>query len=83
MSEMNVVFWSIQIFILFLGIAIGRSVIMLKILREENRKKEFEVALLEKRADLLSQSKQIAHYLEEALYKAKVQKEIDDILRKS
>jgi hypothetical protein len=61
----------------------GHSLLLLKIHREENRKKELELTLLAKRSDLLSQSKMIAHDLEEALYNAKVRQEIDDILRKS
>jgi hypothetical protein len=83
MTEINAVVWFVQIFILLLGISIGHSVMLFKIHREENRKRELELALLEKRSDILSHSKQIAHDLEEALYKAKVQQEIDDILRKS
>jgi hypothetical protein len=73
----------IQICIFLLGISIGHSVVLLKIHREENRRKELELSLLAKRSDLLSQSKMIAHDLEEALYNAKVRQEIDDILRKS
>jgi hypothetical protein len=83
MTEINTVFWFIQVFILLLGVAIGNSYILYKVHREENRKRELELALLEKRSDLLSRSKQVAHDLEEALYNAKVQQEIDDILRKN
>jgi hypothetical protein len=83
MAEINSVIWFVQIFILLLGISIGHSILLFKMHREENRKRELELALLEKRSDILSQSKQIAHDIEEALYKAKVQQEIDDILRKS
>jgi hypothetical protein len=83
MSEIHPIIWFIQIFVFLLGVSIGHSVVLLKIHREENRKRELELALIEKRADLLSQSKLIASDLEEALYKAKVRQEIDDILRKS
>jgi hypothetical protein len=83
MIEFSPIFWFIQIFVFLLGVSIGHSLIMLKIHREENRKKELELALLEKRSDFLSSSKQIAQDLEEVLYNAKVQQEIDDILRKS
>jgi hypothetical protein len=83
MIEFSPIFWFIQIFVFLLGVSIGHSLIMLKIHREENRKKELELALLEKRSDFLSNSKQIAQDLEEVLYNAKVQQEIDDILRKS
>jgi len=83
MNEINTVFWFLQVFILLLGVALGSSYILYKIHREENRKKELDLALMEKRSDLLCRSKQIAHDLEEALYNAKVQQEIDDILRKN
>lgn len=83
MSELHPIIWFIQIFVFLLGVSIGHSFIMLKIHREENRKKELDLALLEKKSDILSQSKEIASDLEEALYNAKVRQEIDDILRKS
>ena len=83
MLQLHPIVWFLQIFVFFLGVSIGHSIIMLKIHREENRKKELELALLERRADLLSHSKQIAADLEEALYNAKVRQEIDDILRKT
>ncbi|NLE02793.1 MAG: hypothetical protein GX640_23245 [Fibrobacter sp.] len=82
MTEGLIFFYLIQIFILLLGISIGHSALLLKIRHEENRKRELELALLEKRADILQQGKKIAHDLEEVLYKAKVQQEIDDIIRK-
>lgn len=83
MTEGLLFFYLIQIFILLLGISVGHSVLLLKIRHEENRKKELELSLLEKRADILQQGKKIAHDLEEVLYKAKVQQEIDDIIRKN
>lgn len=83
MNEGLLIFWVIQIFILLLGISVGHSILLLKVRREENRKKELELTLLEKRAEVLQQGKKIAHDLEEVLYKAKVQQEIDDIIRKN
>jgi hypothetical protein len=83
MIEMHLIFWLVQVFVLLLGVSIGHSIIMLKLRREENKKRELEIALLERRSDILFQGKQIAQDLEEVLYKAKVQQEIDDILRKS
>jgi hypothetical protein len=83
MIDLHPVIWFIQIFVFLLGVAIGHSIILLKIHREENRKKELDLALLEKRADIMSQSRQIATDLEDALYTAKVRQEIDDILRKN
>jgi hypothetical protein len=83
MSNLHPIIWFIQIFVFLLGVSIGHSIILLKIHREENRKKELELALLEKRAEIMSQSKLIATDLEDALYNAKVRQEIDDILRKN
>jgi len=82
MTQSFILLLLIQVFILILGIAIGRSVILLKLRAEENRKRELELSLLEKRSDILMQGKKIANDLEEVLYKAKVQQEIDDIIRK-
>lgn len=82
MFEEYFIFWIIQVFILLLGISIGHSILMFKIRKEENIRRELEIALSEKRAALLKEGKQIARDLEEVLYKAKVQQEIDDILKK-
>lgn len=82
MAENFLLFWLIQAFILILGVSLGHSAILLKLRHEENRKKELELTLLEKRADILQQGKKIAQDLEDVLYKAKVQQEIDDIIKK-
>ncbi len=71
-----------QAFVLLFGISIGRSLLFYKIRKEETRRKEIELSLLEKRAEIISEGKKIATNLEELLYKAQVQKEIDDIIRK-
>jgi hypothetical protein len=54
----------------------------LRLRREENRRRELELTLLEKRTEILKQGRKVAQDLEDALYKAKVQQEIDDIIRK-
>jgi len=82
MVENFMFLWLIQGFILILGVALGHSAILLKLRSEENRKKELEISLLEKRSEILQQGKKIAQDLEDVLYKAKVQKEIDDIIKK-
>ena len=82
MTVGTIVFWIIQIFVLLMGISIGNSYLRFKIRREENRKKELELLLLDKRNEILQQGKNVAHELEELLYKAKVQQEINDIIRK-
>jgi hypothetical protein len=83
MTQSFILILLIQVFILIIGIAIGRSIILLRLRAEENRKRELELSLLEKRSDILMQGKKIANDLEEVLYKAKVQQEIDDIIRKN
>lgn len=82
MAEKYILFWSIQAFIVLLGIAVGHSFLLLRLRREENRRRELELALLEKRTDVLRQGRKVAQDLEDALYRAKVQQEIDNIIRK-
>ena len=82
MFEEMLIFWIVQVLVLLLGISIGRSILIFKIRKEENRRRQLEVTLLEKRAEMLKEGKRIAHDLEEVLYKAKVQQEINDILKK-
>ncbi|HMD67588.1 MAG TPA: hypothetical protein VKF42_01830 [Chitinivibrionales bacterium] len=82
MFEEYLIFWIIQILIVLLGLSLGHSILVFKIRKEENKRRELEIALLEKRAAMLSEGKQIAHDLEEVLYKAKVQQEINDIFKK-
>lgn len=82
MFEEYLIFWVVQIFILVLGISLGHSILIYKMRKEENKRREFELALLEKRVAALKEGKQMAHDLEEVLYKAKVQQEINDILKK-
>lgn len=82
MTAGAIIFWIVQIFVLFMGISIGHSYLRFKLRREENRKKEIELKLLEKRTEILQEGRNIARDLEELLYKAKVQQEINDIIRK-
>jgi uncharacterized membrane-anchored protein YhcB (DUF1043 family) len=82
MFESHLLFWTVQAFVLLMGIAIGHSFILFRLRREENRKRELELSLLEKRTDVLRQGRKVAQDLEEALYRAKVQQEIDDIIQK-
>lgn len=82
MIEQYFLFWIVQAFILLLGVAVGHSIILFRLRKEENKRRELELALLEKRTDVLKQGKKIVQELEEALYKAKVHQEIDDIIRK-
>jgi hypothetical protein len=82
MFEEHLIFLTALIFVILLGLSIGHSVLVVRMRRKENRRCELETALLEKRAAAIKQGRQIAHDLEEVLYKAKVQQEIDDIFKK-
>jgi uncharacterized membrane-anchored protein YhcB (DUF1043 family) len=82
MAEKYIAFWIFQAVILLFGVAIGHSFLLLRLRREENRKRELELILLEKRTEILKQGRKVAQDLEDALYKAKVHQEIDDIIRK-
>ncbi|MBD3391591.1 MAG: hypothetical protein GF418_06035 [Chitinivibrionales bacterium] len=72
----------VNLFVLLMGVSVGRSVILLKLRREENRRRELEVELMDKRADVIERGEQVANDLEDLIYKAHVQQEIDKILRK-
>jgi len=82
MHEEYVIFWTAVIFLVLLGLSIVHSVLIIKIRRQEDRRRQLEAELLEKRAHALAQGKQIARELEEVIYKIKVQQEIDDILNR-
>jgi hypothetical protein len=83
MMNQYIVVGILQALIICLGISLGKSLISLKLRKEENKRRELELSLLEKRSEILQQGKQIAHDLEEVLYKAHIQQEIDNIIRKS
>ena len=82
MIDASVVIAVVNLFVLLLGISVGRSIILMKLRREENRRRGLEIELLEKRADVIERGKQVATNLEDLIYKAHVQQEIDKILRK-
>jgi len=72
----------VNVFVLLLGVSIGRSIILLKIRREENRKRELELEILERRSDIIERGKEVATNLEDLIYRTHVQQEIDKIIRK-
>ena len=75
-------FWVLQLFVFLVGVAVGHSILLLKIRHQEGKNRMMELKVLEKRQEILRQGKIVANDLEEALYKAKIQQEIDDIIRK-
>jgi len=82
MAEKYLVFWMIQAMILLFGLAIGHSFLLLRLRREENRRRELDLTLLEERTEILNRGLKVAQNLEDVLYKAKVHQEINDIIRK-
>jgi len=82
MAEKYFVFWMIQALVLLFGVAIGHSFLLLRLRSEENRRRELDLTLLEQRTDILRRGTKVAQDLEDALYKAKVHQEINDIIQK-
>jgi hypothetical protein len=76
------IFWMVQVLVFLLGVSIGHSILILRIRREENRKRELELALIDKRSEAIKQGTMGAN-LEEVLYHARIQREIDEITRKN
>ena len=75
--------WTVAcIFIFLLGISIGHSLFVLKMRKEENKKRELELALLNKRSKFMKESKHLSERLEELIYNVNVKKEIDNIIGK-
>lgn len=73
--------WTVAcIFIFLLGISIGHSLFVLKMRKEENKKRELELALLDKRFQFTKENKHLSEKLEELIYKVNVKKEIDNII---
>lgn len=75
-------FWALQLFVFLVGVAVGHSVLLYKVRQQEGRNRMLELKVLEKRQEVLRQGKVIASDLEDALYRARIQQEIDDIIRK-
>lgn len=73
----------IELLIILLSLSIGHSILLIRLRKEENKKKELELALLEKRTELFQEGNKLAKELEELLYKAKVEQEINEIIRKN
>ena len=69
-------------FLFLLGITVGHAIFVLQLRKEENKKRELELTLLNKRSQVLKESKKISSNLEELLYKANVQQEIENIIKK-
>lgn len=70
----------VGVFLFLVGITVGHAIFVLQLRKEENRKRELELALLNNRTELLKESKQVSQDLEELLYKANVQQEINNII---
>lgn len=83
MAFYYILFTGIGVFLFLLGISVGHSIFVLKLRKEENRKRELELAILNKRSQVIKDSKRISDNLEELLYKANVQHEIDNIIRRN
>jgi hypothetical protein len=77
-----VLLWVLQLFVFLAGVAVGHSIMRYKIRQQEGRNRIVELKVLEKRQEILRQGKLIANDIEEAIYKVRIQQEIDNIIRK-
>jgi hypothetical protein len=82
MTDVFVLITLVNFFVLLLGVSVGRSFIVYKIRREENRRRELELDILEQRSGIIERGKLVAANLEDLIYRAHVQQEIDKIIRK-
>jgi hypothetical protein len=82
MTDTYILITIVNLLVLLLGVSVGRSVLLLKIRREENRRRELELELLEQRSDIIERGKLVAADLEDLIYRAHVQQEIDKLIRK-
>jgi hypothetical protein len=71
-----------NLFVLLLGVSVGRALITLRIRREDNRRRELELELMEQRSGIIERGKMVAANLEDLIYRAQVQQEIDKLIRK-
>jgi hypothetical protein len=75
--------WTVaSIFIFLLGVSIGHTFFTLKMRKEENKKRELELALLNKHSQAIQEDTLLSEKLEELIYKVTVKKEIDNIIGK-
>ena len=75
-------FWLLQRFVFLVGVAVGHTILLYKVRQQEGKNRMLELKVLEKRQEVLQQGKVIAGDFEEAVYKARIQQEIDDIISK-
>jgi hypothetical protein len=71
-----------NLLIFLLGFTLGRSFITLRIRKEENRKRALELKMLEKRAEVFPEGGERPGSLEELIYRAQIQEEIEKLIRK-
>lgn len=82
MTSVFVLVTIVNLFVLILGISVGRSILLLKMRREDNRRRELELDLMEQRSGIIERGKLVAANLEDLIYRAHVQQEIDKLIRK-
>ncbi|MBN1982570.1 MAG: hypothetical protein JW795_13635 [Chitinivibrionales bacterium] len=83
MAVYSLLIISAVVLIFLVGVTFGHSLVILKLRKEENKKRELELAMLEKRPQLLNlkKRKEISDTIEEILFQVNVEKEINNILR--
>lgn len=72
---------SAALFFFILGVAIGHSKTIIKIRKEENKKKEIEASVLKERSEILKAKQKISENIDELIFRAKIHNEIENITK--
>ena len=72
---------ALAVMLFFVGIAIGHSKTAVRLRVEENRKREIEHDIIQKRAQLMKAREKITENIDDLIFKANVHREIENITR--
>jgi hypothetical protein len=72
-----------NLLIFLLGFTLGRSLITLRLRREENKRRILELRMLEKRGEVFPEGQDGSGSLEELIYRAQIHEEIEKLIRKA
>ena len=65
-----------------MGFSLGRTWLTLRTRVEENRRRELELMIFDKRCSVIRESKELSGNLDELLYRVSIQKEIGELTDK-
>ena len=67
------------VFLMILCISVGKTLMNIELYRQSNKKLRLEQFLLDQKERILKDGKKVAMDLEDVLYKARIQQQIDDM----